>query len=60
MTIKEEKAIISAYMNKPVHNIFHFTTDREGYSWYYVKDNDRIQYIVKFDPYLNGVSEVLR
>lgn len=59
MRTKEVKAIISAYLNKPVHNIFYFCTDQEGYDWYYVKEN-HIQYIVKFDKYTAQVVEVLK
>lgn len=59
MRTREVKAIISAYLAKPVHNIFYMTTDREGFDWYYVKEN-YIQYIVKFDTYTAQVMEVLR
>lgn len=59
MRIKEVKATIGAYLNKPVHNIFWFTTDRDGYEFYYVKEKT-ISAIVKFDPYLGQVVEVLR
>ena len=59
MRIKEVKSIISAYLNKPVHNIFWFTTDQEGYDWYYVKDDIKIQRIVKFDNYSAQVVQVL-
>lgn len=58
MRLKEVKAIISAYLNKPIHNIFWMLTDQGGYDWYYVKENV-IQYIVKFDNYTAQVMEVL-
>lgn len=59
MRTKEVKSIIGTYLNKPVHNIFWMCTDQDGFDWYYVKDHF-IQNIVKFDPYLCSVIEVLR
>lgn len=59
MKIRDVKQIIGAYLNRPVHNIFYFATDKDGYDWYYVKENT-ISAIVKFDPYLGSVVEVLR
>lgn len=59
MRTKEVKSIISAYLNRPVHNIFWMCTDQDGYDWYYVKEN-YIQYLVKFDNYTAQVMEVLR
>lgn len=59
MRIREVKLIIGAYLNKHVHNIFYFASSNDGYEFYYVKEN-KIDAIVKFDPYLGSVVEVLR
>lgn len=60
MRIREVKAVISAYLNKPVHNIFWMCNDQDGYDWYYVKENCKIRCIVKFDNYTAQVVEVLK
>lgn len=59
MRLRDVKNIIGAYLNKPVHNIFWFAKDTDGYEWYYVKEN-KIDGIVKFDPYTAQVMDVLR
>lgn len=59
MRIRDVKNIIGAYLDRPVHNIFYFTSSNDGYDFYYVKDN-KISAIVKFDPYLGSVVEVYK